>query len=697
MALFRFVLTSTLRAAPRIFTGAVIVAAAAGCASSGTGSDTHETSATRGSSTQPTPGKSQAWQQGERAVQRQDWAAAVRYFSDAQKSTPWDPSTLFNLGLAHDKAGHEILAMAWLHAYLAADPTSSDSAAVRAALPRLEQQVNQHFEQFVSTALGLANKLPEKFSQQSEKERIADTMASAGFPDRGYAVAASAGSDASLDHYLSWYALFGLGRVGDAVGLSRLSKEHPKVDLEGGMYQLVLYYFDNGNFEEAMPLARRLLQESSKNPSLYATDRTRLREQMVTQDLQNGNFDSANAALASLTDRDADDLLLKMIDRRLEESNVREALRLVADLHAKGWRQSALANVAHKQFESRDTNGAEQTARQILQNASNNNSDSESAIALAHAVLGHYDQAIQVVEAHYKDPHLQWEAKDSVDWDFGYITFVQVMFGDEAGAKRTAARAAHEPQAFFWTSPFDSKPQRAVAKQLGNAQRGMAEAYSIKGEWDKALASAAEVREDRRTALVMDIVDKLVARGDLRRAEVAARLLAPGVATCTEYCAGLMRVQYSKCLYKIAGGYAKINDRAGALRRLDSARDSLMDFKAYSAGWDSKDAIPMAINNLKQVAGLEAKLGDDAGASATRRFIPSDATVQWVNLAIKFSHDTRITDLRAGLDDALKIEAQYANQIPGRVAEVAEWSLGDPLLQIRAMDRRLNAATLAGK
>ena len=73
------------------------------------------------------------------AVQQQHYKSAYRYFLDAQKISPDASQVWFNLGLAASKIpGHEFRAIAWLKAYLLANPNVKNAEAIRGANARLE-------------------------------------------------------------------------------------------------------------------------------------------------------------------------------------------------------------------------------------------------------------------------------------------------------------------------------------------------------------------------------------------------------------------------------------------------------------------------------------------------------------------------------------------------------------------------------
>src|SRR5690348_1882754 len=59
---------------------------------------------------------------GVEAAGRQDWRNAIAYFTAAHQRAHLVPKYMYNLGLAHARAGHEVAAIAWLSTYLLAAP-----------------------------------------------------------------------------------------------------------------------------------------------------------------------------------------------------------------------------------------------------------------------------------------------------------------------------------------------------------------------------------------------------------------------------------------------------------------------------------------------------------------------------------------------------------------------------------------------
>lgn len=125
----------------------------------------------------------QAFDRGLMAVQLQEWGLAIRYFSDAQeiashfsdaqKTAPHASTVLFNLGLAHARAGHELPAIAWLHAYLDAAPQAPNAEAIRAEIERLKTVLRGKINAIFQTAIDAVQQLDPPGDRWIVIERIA--------------------------------------------------------------------------------------------------------------------------------------------------------------------------------------------------------------------------------------------------------------------------------------------------------------------------------------------------------------------------------------------------------------------------------------------------------------------------------------------------------------------------------------------
>jgi tetratricopeptide (TPR) repeat protein len=87
------------------------------------------------------------------AAQRNDWPAAIEAFAHAQTyDAPEDPVVLFNLGLANAKAGRDLAALKYLHAYLAVAPNAPNAAAVRKEIAERKKAAREKLTKIFRTA-----------------------------------------------------------------------------------------------------------------------------------------------------------------------------------------------------------------------------------------------------------------------------------------------------------------------------------------------------------------------------------------------------------------------------------------------------------------------------------------------------------------------------------------------------------------
>lgn len=180
------------------------------------------TSATRAAAQSATlPEEAQfAFQRGLGAVQQQDWKLAIQHFAHAELSAGTSerfPSLLFNLGVAHTRAGHDLAGMAWLMAYLAAAPGSPNVSEVRAEIARLDVAVEFRIRKILQEAGAVARRIPEDMRRQSRLAGVSDAQARTGDIDGALATRAVFGRP---DEAWLWikYAdrLAGEGRIAEA-------------------------------------------------------------------------------------------------------------------------------------------------------------------------------------------------------------------------------------------------------------------------------------------------------------------------------------------------------------------------------------------------------------------------------------------------------------------------------------------------
>jgi len=97
---------------------------------------------------------------GIEAAQREDWRIAIAYFTAAQQRAHLVPRYMYNLGLAHARAGNDVAAIAWFSAYLVTEPNTSNRAAIWDQIATLEARTNQEMEALWTGAVQAADTLP---------------------------------------------------------------------------------------------------------------------------------------------------------------------------------------------------------------------------------------------------------------------------------------------------------------------------------------------------------------------------------------------------------------------------------------------------------------------------------------------------------------------------------------------------------
>lgn len=97
---------------------------------------------------------------GIEAAQRQDWRVAIAYFTAAHQRAHLVPRYMYNVGLAHARAGNDVAAIAWFAAYLTAAPDAPNREAVWAQVRESETSAQRRIGIVRSRALEAAGVLP---------------------------------------------------------------------------------------------------------------------------------------------------------------------------------------------------------------------------------------------------------------------------------------------------------------------------------------------------------------------------------------------------------------------------------------------------------------------------------------------------------------------------------------------------------
>ena len=127
------------------------------------------------------PQAQQAFERGFQMARKSQWPLAIRYFRQAQSFAPTDGAILFNLALAHDKAGgEELLAMAWYQAFLAAEPDAPTGPQVRKRVVDLEVAADVQIQHLLATAQQAAAQIIDKKEAAQALDRMARAEAESG-------------------------------------------------------------------------------------------------------------------------------------------------------------------------------------------------------------------------------------------------------------------------------------------------------------------------------------------------------------------------------------------------------------------------------------------------------------------------------------------------------------------------------------
>lgn len=127
------------------------------------------------------PQAQEALARGFAMAQQQQWPLAIRYFRTAQSHAPTDGAVLFNLALAHDKAGgHDMVASAWYQAFLAAEPTAKSAPQVRKRLVDIEVASEIQIQRLLTTANQAVGQISDRAQAAPALDRIARAEAEAG-------------------------------------------------------------------------------------------------------------------------------------------------------------------------------------------------------------------------------------------------------------------------------------------------------------------------------------------------------------------------------------------------------------------------------------------------------------------------------------------------------------------------------------
>lgn len=125
------------------------------------------------------PEAQEALKEGIAATQQQDYVLAIHYFQDARNLAPGAPEIYKELGLAESKIpGHELRAIAWFGADLAANPNTQDVAEAKEQIDALDVKSRGNISHLIQTMHDAASQTGDY--QAFELVEIAGLWAEAG-------------------------------------------------------------------------------------------------------------------------------------------------------------------------------------------------------------------------------------------------------------------------------------------------------------------------------------------------------------------------------------------------------------------------------------------------------------------------------------------------------------------------------------
>jgi tetratricopeptide (TPR) repeat protein len=596
----------------------------------------------------PPPGAQAAFEKGLHAVGENQFGLAIRYFMQAHDLAPTYPPILFNLGVAHDKAGHEVAAIAWLEAYLSAAPKIENAPEVRREIEHLKGEALNKARRVFQVAIKTAQQL-NGYQKDSalrsvgwQRQRVGD-------------IEESSNKQASLQEYREAFAELcaqeGFPQVAVDV-LQNLSSP----DLRDKVWEEIFHtrgYVDD--YDGAIEAAGHITDGKKRNEDLASAKKWRL-NQTIEMNFEVGNLDHVpleELLSLELDDSKITDLLdfgVKQIESR-DLTGARETINrgvvLANRLQGETWlRAFTFSEVALAQMKLGDSQGAKSSARSLLSLPPEDLTVDYRATAKA--ILGDYKTALKDIQ---NIPEQAFNPGKK-DHGFGNIALVQALSGNFKAANETARLAA----------------QREEDVLFDKSDASIGRAYLLRGNFADALEHANHVIEYQQQDLLKEIMRTAIRVGKLREAEQAAL-------------EDSMIVGRLGMMVEVAQAYHRSGMDAEARRVLASALDQALREKKFL----SKVSTQGLIDPLKKIAQTQTALGDENGARQTLNAIP---LVLWLAYARMWSgriwsREDEGGDTEKVLDEVSREDAfgnpVKADQIPGNVAWLGTY-LGECVL-----------------
>jgi tetratricopeptide (TPR) repeat protein len=552
----------------------------------------------------------------------------IRRWEEEHKQRPWDARVMCNLGVAHSKAGNDVVAIAWFRAYLAVDPAAPNAAAIRESIDKLKSRAHDRIVTLWANVPGLWLGLVEAKRVEVLTKMIWAKVADEYLEVENFDEAAKTVEREKLEP-LDYSRTIQILASGGKFDKAQQICKRQKGDEDSMRAVYCRYLIDRGRFDDAKATADGIVDARARAAVVES-----IAVQTAKSRLDRGDLTGAEDIAATVSDTRFASMVF---DRRLSKGDVSEAMRTASRLlnrrppdYAR-----ALSKIAITQLATGDTAAAKETARKIL-------SLGDSAIVVGdnppkhwenegmlvgHAVTGNIEEARRLARERLRP---QWQPF-AVEEGFGRIATVQTLMGDLKGAEATAVQSSLETATW----------------EPGYVQAGIASALLSQGKIGAAKAWARKTERWLRADLFAAIAAAQIRSGDLIGGEQT--LMEFSLRDDREdWAFGRKGDPHAVLPGLWVGGMlllAEMHERQGtkaeALRILNMTADIALDLELVDGSF-----IPEALQSL---ARAQAYVGDfDSAAKTQTRVIPRSAT-SWAGLAIDLSKRETATSLEAVL------------------------------------------------
>ncbi len=148
--------------------------------------------------TDMTPETQKEVELGYEFAKQEQWDLAIQHLEGAQRISPYEPTILYSLGLANEKAGHQTAAIEWFNAYQASSPEASNLAKTSADILRLESEVELRVKQIFKQAVSSSEKILDEHDRSNVLLEIAEEKAWGGDIEGAFDLLGSSRSNTAI-------------------------------------------------------------------------------------------------------------------------------------------------------------------------------------------------------------------------------------------------------------------------------------------------------------------------------------------------------------------------------------------------------------------------------------------------------------------------------------------------------------------